>query len=169
MKFFSIISFILTWILIGYVVYQGVFVFYPQWKESSKLKGLDLSGVELLFKEETKKVSDYKGEVLILNFWASWCLPCRVEMPLLASAYNDQKEDKKQIVAVNLKEIWQTIDKFRKNTGIPFSVALDSGELADKLKINVIPSLVVVDREGKVLSITNGFRPWISLYLKYFL
>ena len=64
-------------------------------------------------------------------------------MPLLASAYNDQKEDKKQIVAVNLKEIWQTIDKFRKNTGIPFSVALDSGELADKLKINVIPSLVL--------------------------
>ena len=95
MKIFSKISSIVTWILIGFVVYQGVFVFYPQWKESSKLKGLDFSGVELVFKEGIKKVSDYKGEVLILNFWDSWYLPCRVEMPLLASAYNDLKEDKK--------------------------------------------------------------------------
>ncbi|MBF0276995.1 MAG: TlpA family protein disulfide reductase [SAR324 cluster bacterium] len=134
--------------------------------DSRKMEGVDVSILHIENeKGELVPISKFKGKPLILNFWASWCVPCRLELPLLTQIYPSLVENEKQLIGVNMNESWQKIQKFRQKTGMDFPVFRDDGRLAKRLRIQLIPSIVVVDIDGKVQSITSGFRPWIQAYL----
>jgi hypothetical protein len=90
---------------------------------------------------------------------------CRIEIPLLNAIYPRLLENDKQLIGVNQSESQETIDKFRENTSIAFPVYRDNGELSRKLNIQIIPAIAVIGKNGKVQSITYGFRPWIQAYL----
>ncbi|MGK0290581.1 MAG: thiol-disulfide isomerase/thioredoxin [bacterium] len=157
-----------SWGIIGVIFYQLSFVWIPLWRSSHALEGVDISQVVLeKMNGEFVKIKHFKGRKVILNFWASWCLPCRLELPLLSKTYSGLIEDGKLLFAVNSNESWQKIREFEKKSPIGFPVLKDHGILARKLNIRLIPSIVVVGKDGKVESITYGFRPWIQLYLKW--
>jgi len=154
------------WCLLAFIFYQVVFTWIPVWNDAKKMEGVDVSALEIENeKGQLVRLSEFKGKPLILNFWASWCVPCRMELPLLTQIYPDLVENEKQLIGINMREPWQTIRRFRQKTSIGFPIFRDDGRLAKKLRIQMIPSIVVIDSDGKVESITSGFRPWIQAYL----
>jgi len=161
----------LIWVvLIGFIVYQVSFTWIPLWNRATELQGTDISDVQL--EDENGKqvpLSTFSGKTVIINFWASWCIPCRLEIPLLNGIYASLLEKDKHLIGVNQSESQETIDAFREGTYISFPVYRDNGALSRKLNIQVIPAIAVIDKSGKVISITYGFRPWIQAYLLWWI
>lgn len=157
-------------LLLAVIGYQLAFTWIPLWRNASSLQGLDVSRFTVQDAQGNRvPLARFRGAPLILNFWASWCTPCRLELPLLAGAFEGLRRDGKQLLGINFREPWETIEGFRRKVEIPFPVYRDDGALADALGIGIIPALVVIDGEGRVQAITYGFRPWVQLYLKWWI
>ena len=109
----------------------------------------------------TLRLSDLQGQPIVLNFWASWCAPCRAEMPELVRAYAEFRDDGLEIVAVNLQETNKKILDFADEFGIEFPIAIDrDGELKDVWRLGGpfggIPSSYFLDEAGIVQDIVYG-------------
>lgn len=107
-----------------------------------------------------KKVStkDLKGSVAILDFWATWCPPCRAGLPHLDKLYQEKKEKGLKAYAVNLKEEKNEVKGFVDETKLTVPVLLDvEGSVAEKYKVSGIPQTVVLDKNGNVAAVIVGF------------
>ncbi len=114
----------------------------------------NLSGVDV-------KLSDYRGQVVFLNFWATWCGPCRSEMPSMEKVYNELKNEGFVILAVDLAEDNKTVQSFVDELGITFPVVLDqSGEVGGAYDARSIPTTYIIGRDGNILGRAIGVRPW---------
>ncbi|MCL1928380.1 MAG: TlpA family protein disulfide reductase [Treponema sp.] len=106
-------------------------------------------------------LSSYRGKVVILNFWATWCPPCRAEMPSMETLYQRLKSQGLEILAVDLKENKATVQQFIRNNRFTFPVPLDEdGKLGSKYGISVIPTSFIINREGKIVSKVVGSIYW---------
>jgi thiol-disulfide isomerase/thioredoxin len=107
-------------------------------------------------------ISTLGGKVTLVNFWATWCEACMVEMPSIIRLQDAYKDKGLQVVAVDLDEQPESVlPKTLQRLGIRFPVYLDTGtELADLFDIHAIPLTVVLDKNRKVLLIENGERDW---------
>lgn len=103
---------------------------------------------------ETVSLSDYKGKIVILNFWATWCPPCREETPHMQSFYEKNKENGIEILAVNLTNIddgQQAIEKFVQDYGLTFPILLDEeGDAGMMYETFTIPTSYILDKEGRI-------------------
>jgi peroxiredoxin len=109
---------------------------------------------------EKVKLSDLKGQVVMINFWASWCGPCRQEMPLLNDIYAGYKKAGFVLLGVNLDESADDAKSFLKKTPVNFPVLLDSqGKVADLYKNQAMPSSYFVDRKGNLVHLHQGYKP----------
>lgn len=109
-----------------------------------KLK--DLNGKEV-------SLSDYKGKNVLLNFWASWCPPCRAEMPDIEKLYQETKNTDTVILAVNLGEDRDTVKSFIDENKYNFDILLDSDQrTAAKYNISSIPSWFFIDKDGNIVT-----------------
>lgn len=110
------------------------------------------------------KLSDYRGKVVMLNFWASWCPPCRSEMPAMQKLNEKMAGKPFAIVAVNLeKGAGDAVRKFIAKNGYTFKVLLDDkGEVAARYSIYSIPTTFIIDKKGKVVDKLIGARDWLS-------
>lgn len=109
---------------------------------------------------EKVKLSDLKGHVVMINFWASWCGPCRQEMPLLNDIYASYKKAGFVLLGVNLDESAEDAKAFLKKTPVNFPVLIDSkGQVADLYKNQAMPSSYFVDRKGDLVYLHQGYRP----------
>lgn len=126
-------------------------------KEGTKLvdfKLKDLSGRDV-------SLSDFKGKVVFLNFWATWCGPCRLEMPSMQELYTLLKHRGFEIVAVNLQEHGEMVQRFVDELGLTFTVLLDSyGRVGSMYGARSIPTTYIIDREGNVVAGSLGAREW---------
>ena len=103
------------------------------------------------------KLSDFRGQPVMLNFWASWCEPCRAEMPLLNKQYEAAKGKGLVVLGINLSENAQTVKGFVKEYKLTFPILLDNDStVADRYGIDPIPSTFFVDKEGIVQDIHIG-------------
>ena len=112
-----------------------------------------------------KKVSlkDYRGKVVFLNFWASWCEPCRGEMPAMDKLYREFKAKGFEILAVNVKDKQEDALKMLKALKISYPVALDpDGEIGLLYGAWAMPSTYLIDRKGVVLARMWGPADWYS-------
>lgn len=98
------------------------------------------------------KLSNYKGKKVILNFWATWCPPCKEEMPHMQNFYEKFKENGIEIVAVNLTSVdkgQKVIETFVKKNGITFPILLDKeGKIGDIYQTISIPTSYILDSRG---------------------
>ncbi|MDR3593794.1 TlpA disulfide reductase family protein [Clostridium sp.] len=109
-----------------------------------KLK--DLNGQEL-------SLSDLKGKKVFLNFWATWCPPCKAEMPEIEKLYQETKDSDLVIVAVEIGEPLDTVKPFIENNKYNFKALLDPNQsVATKYNITSIPTSYFIDAEGYIVS-----------------
>lgn len=106
---------------------------------------------------EEVSLSDYQGEKVMINFWATWCPPCRAEMPDMEEF--SQNEDV-QVLAINLTETESGVEgvrDFAEEFGLTFPILLDKDvAVANEYQINPVPTSIFVDKEGKISSVMLG-------------
>ncbi len=109
------------------------------------------------------RLSDYRGKVILLNFWATWCPPCREEMKSLDSLYKKFKNNNLIIFAVSLDRTPEKAKSFIKELSPSFPVVYDYNAMVSK-KYNVfsIPTTFLIDRKGRIVDIFFGEQNWTS-------
>ena len=104
--------------------------------------------------------SSLAGDVAVLNFWGSWCAPCRVETPQFQEVYAEVEGDGVQFLGLNVKDVRQLATAFVDSKGITFPSLYDpKGEVALAFRdypATAIPSTIVLDREGRVAAVYTG-------------
>jgi len=109
-------------------------------------------------------LADYKGKIVLLNFWATWCMPCRAEMPSMEILWQKYKEQGLVIAAVSVDEGSRgRIETFSKLLDLSFPILLDpESEVSDLYKVSNMPTSFLIDRNGKIISRIVGTEEWTS-------
>ncbi|RMF03555.1 MAG: alkyl hydroperoxide reductase [Chloroflexi bacterium] len=103
------------------------------------------------------KLSDYSGQVVLVNTWATWCPPCKAEMPTIHNYYQAHKDEGFVVLAVNSQETSGTVSSFIEANQFTFPVLLDSaGQMEDQYSIRALPTSLVIDRNGVIQYIHTG-------------
>jgi thiol-disulfide isomerase/thioredoxin len=134
--------------------------------------------VDFSWTEDGKKtsVSDHKGKVILVNFWATWCGPCRHELPALSEISKELKNKDFKLVGVSVDDNQQVLDAFMKNAKVSYPVVLGPDGLVGKYMSimgqsqNVIPQTYLIDKNGKVVEAIIGARSkadFLSIINKY--
>ena len=109
---------------------------------------------------ENIKLSELRGEVVMINFWASWCAPCRKEMPLLEVLYKKYSDLGFVLLAVNVEEDPSKAEDLLRDIPVTFPVLYDNSNKVSKLyKVIAMPSTVIIDRDGKLRYLHRGYLP----------
>ncbi len=108
-------------------------------------------------------LSDLKGKILFVNFWATWCPPCREEMPSMEKLHTRLKQKDFVMVAIDMQEPASKVDAFFKEFKLTFMTLLDSdGEVGLLFGIRSIPTTLILDKNGMVIGVAAGARDWAS-------
>ncbi len=119
-----------------------------------KLEMTDMDG-------EPQKLADLRGKVVIVNFWATWCPPCRAELPSMNRAWNQLDQERFAMLAVNVGEDEDTIFSFMGDYPIEFPVWLDqSGKAAREWPLRGLPTTYIIDKNGRIAYRAIGGREW---------
>lgn len=106
------------------------------------------------------KLSEQQGDVVMINFWASWCGPCRQEMPLLEALYEKYQDLGFTIWGVNVEEDSSAAKDLLKDVSVSFPILFDTeNEVSKKYNLIAMPSTVLVDRDGNQRYFHAGYRP----------
>jgi peroxiredoxin len=109
---------------------------------------------------ETGTLSQYKGQVVMLNFWATWCGPCQQEMPLLDQMYRKYKPAGFTLIGVNVDKEAPAVRQLLARRPVSFPVLLDpASQVSNAYHVDEMPSTVLIDRKGNVRFIHRGYKP----------
>jgi thiol-disulfide isomerase/thioredoxin len=168
--------------------FLAIFVYLLTFSYSFAIEKLDINNIvinkkpksyeEVIFKDENKNevnLVNYKGKLLILNFWATWCLPCKEEMPSLDLLQSNSRLDNLKIFPINIGQENLAKSKifFRELDIKNLNIYLDpSVNLAKKFSLRGIPTTILLDKEGKEFARIIGsidfkdkkFINWLSTY-----
>lgn len=115
--------------------------------------------LDLLGSEGMVTLSELRGKVVLVNVWASWCPPCRAEMPAIDSVYQEYEPQGLEVLAVNTTYQDNLVDAeaFAQNLGLTFPVLLDrTGEISQLYLLRGLPSSYFIDREGIICHVVVG-------------
>ncbi len=105
------------------------------------------------------RLREQRGQVVMINFWATWCGPCRSEMPHLSKLYDKYRASGFTLLAVNIDEDPRKAAGLAKQLGMRFPVLLDADKKVSRLyDLSTMPSTVLVDRDGRVRYVHRGYR-----------
>jgi len=141
------------------------------WMQSAKYEPLTVGKVAPDFElpgldEKMVRLSDYRGKVVFLNFWATWCKPCREEMPSMEVLYKNFEKDGLVILAVSIDRVTtkKDIPPFVKGMNLTFSVLVDSwGQTDKRYKLMGVPETYIIDQQGVLREKVIGPRDWTVL------
>ena len=106
------------------------------------------------------RLSEYRGDVVMINFWATWCGPCRQEMPLLEELYGRYQRVGFNLLGVNIDDDSGRAMRMAEELGVSFPVLFDARKEVSKLyEVEAMPVTVLVDREGTVRYVHHGYKP----------
>ena len=105
-------------------------------------------------------LSQYKGQVVMVNFWATWCGPCQQEMPLLDQMYKKYKPAGFTLIGVNVDKEAPAVRELMARKPVSFPVLLDpANQVSKAYHVDEMPSSVLIDRKGEIRYIHRGYRP----------
>lgn len=106
------------------------------------------------------RLADMRGEVVMINFWATWCGPCRQEMPLLEKLYTKYQPAGFRVLAINIEKDSEKADQFIEDIGVTYPVLYDNESIVSKLyEVEAMPSTIFIDREGRFRYLHRGYKP----------
>lgn len=106
------------------------------------------------------KLSEFRGQVVMLNFWASWCGPCRQEMPLLDKLYQRYKPLGFTILGINVDEDINEAHKMLRSIPVTFPILFDTeNKVSELYKVKAMPSTFLIDRDGNMRFLHKGYLP----------
>ena len=109
---------------------------------------------------ENLRLSEYRGDVVMINFWATWCGPCRQEMPLLEELHARYERVGFSLLGVNIDDDSGKAMNMVSELGVTFPVLFDARKEVSKLySVEAMPVTVLVDREGNVRHVHHGYKP----------
>jgi len=109
---------------------------------------------------ENLRLSEYRGDVVMINFWATWCGPCRQEMPLLDELYTRYERVGFNLLGVNIDDDSRRAMQMIDELGVNFPVLFDSRKEVSRLyEVEAMPVTILVDREGDVRYVHHGYKP----------
>ena len=110
---------------------------------------------------KTWRLADLSGRAVLLNFWASWCEPCRAEMPTLQQVADLYGPDKLLVLGINFKEPVARALRFAQSTGLSLPILLDAdGQVARRWGVKVFPTTLLLDRRGRPQQRVQGEVDW---------
>ena len=110
------------------------------------------------------KLSDFKGKVILLNFWATWCPPCRKELPDLSQISTEMKDKDFKLIGVSIDDNQEVLNTFLKSNKLSYTVLFEPNELVAKYMTtadqnqNVVPQSYIIDKNGKVVEAIIGSK-----------
>jgi len=108
---------------------------------------------------EQVSLEDLKGQVVMINFWATWCAPCRKEMPHLEALHQRYSNLGFTLLGVNVDKDTSGVEKYLKETPVSFTVLLDpASKVSELYDVVAMPSTVMVDREGNLRYMHHGYQ-----------
>lgn len=124
--------------------------------EPAEVKLQDLNGKPV-------RLNEFRGKIVFLNFWATWCPDCVKEMPAMQRLHRKLEGKDFVLAAVNIKESRARVQAFFKKHKLTFPGFLDvSGQASSRMAIRAIPTTFILDKNGAVLAMATGPRPWDS-------
>ena len=128
----------------------------PPAKDPVKVNLKDVNG-------KNTSLSDFKGKIVFLNFWTTWCPTCRIEMPSMEKLHQKLKNKDFAMVTINLQESASQVKSFFKEFKLTFTALLDStGEVGASFGIRSIPTTYILDKTGRIIGLVSGPREWDS-------
>jgi peroxiredoxin len=104
------------------------------------------------------KLSEFKGKVVLLNFWATWCGPCKIEMPWFVEFQREYKDRGFSVIAVSMdEEGWDIVRPFTEELKLNFPVVVGDDRLADEYGgVSALPTTFIIDKEGRIAATHQG-------------
>ncbi len=144
-----------------YTMYNSVFAKQDRVKEGSIAPNFVLQSVD----GKRIELKDLKGKGVFLNFWGTWCGPCKQEFPYMANQYEVFKDRGVEIVAVNVGESNIAVKNFMESYGVNFPVAMDKDrQVTEAYDITPLPTTFLINPEGKVIKVIKGTMTERNVY-----
>jgi peroxiredoxin len=105
---------------------------------------------------KTYQLSELRGQGVFLNFWGTWCPPCKEEMPYMENQYQVFKDRGVEIIAVDIDESELAVKSFVDRYGLTFPVVIDEGEVVNAYDIGPLPTTFLIDENGKIVKKITG-------------
>ena len=106
---------------------------------------------------ESHRLSDYKGQGVFLNFWGTWCAPCKKEMPAMGRQYQVYKDQGVQVLAVNIAESDLKVRTFAEQYGMTFPTLIDiTRSVMQAYNVKPLPTTLLINPDGKIVKIITG-------------
>jgi len=129
---------------------------YPSRTTPPQFRGSTLDGRQL-------SITEYRGTVIVLNFWATWCLECRSELPVLERLQREFSSRGLAIIGVNARENQEAVTRYAKELGLTFPLVFDpDGKINALYGVIGLPTTFVVGRDGRAIAFAIGPRQWES-------
>jgi thiol-disulfide isomerase/thioredoxin len=111
----------------------------------------------------TVRLSDYAGKTVFLDFWATWCPPCRQSVPAVKQIHKSFAGNPNvAVLAINAGENEAVVKKFIKDNGMNYAVLNGNREIMQNYKVNAIPSFFIIDKKGNIVKKDVGFTPFLE-------
>jgi cytochrome c biogenesis protein CcmG/thiol:disulfide interchange protein DsbE len=115
----------------------------------------------LLGSQTTVDLADKRGEVVLVNFWATWCKPCEDEMPAMDRLYRSLKPEGFEMLAISVDEEAAVVEQFQQRLGVEFPILLDPlQDISRKYQTTGFPESLLIDRNGMIVERYIGPRDW---------
>ena len=110
---------------------------------------------------KTHTLKDYRGRIVVVNFWATWCPPCVLEMPSLQRAWTQLRDDDIQVLAINMGQPLEDIAVFTRKYPVDFPILLDRAvTVSDAWDVRGLPVTFVLNAQGQIVLQAMGERKW---------
>ena len=141
-------------VAIGYTIYSSV----TKDKVEVIRANMDAPDFELTDLEgNVHRLSDYLGQGVVLNFWGTWCEPCKREFPAIERQYKSFEEQGVHVLAVNIAQSNLEVKNYVKNMGMTFPVAIDKTKsVMNAYNVTVLPATILINADGKIEKIITG-------------
>lgn len=113
-----------------------------------------------------RRLADFEGRYLLVNFWAVWCSPCRKEMPSMQRVYEELRSDDFELIAIHVGPSLDGAKKYAEQLGLSFPVLVDAEMALGRWQVQGLPTTLLLDPDGRIIAEAVGERDWDSPEIK---